>query len=128
MIRMFDYKCLKCNEWTEALIETDTIPEAIYCDCGGVAQRRWRKAPGMVGDGAYYRHCKANGLEVLGKNEWKHSEKSSPSTVEDDRLKESQIEEACEKAYQQVIIGGQSRPKSQTIEIGNDDLDATEVS
>ena len=136
MIRMFDYKCLKCNEWTEAIVERDPIPESIYCDCGGIAQRRWRKAPGLYTNGEYYseqlrtnfssknefyKHCKQNGLEVMGAGEWDRSKPSSPSTG-GDAMKEAQIEEACEKAYQQVIIGGQTPPKQEVISVGDDDL------
>lgn len=138
MRRLFDYKCLKCGQWTEAEVETEIVPEAIYCDCGGTAQRRWRKAPGMVADPPYYseqlktqfsstrefeKFCKAKNLEVVSPREFKNDFKFEGSTKEADEKKDAQLTEACEKAYQQVIIGGQSRPKMPEVEIGSDDLE-----
>ena len=138
-MRMFDYRCLKCSGWTEALIDTEKIPERIYCECGGVAERRWTKAPGVVGDGEYFseqlgktfssrkqffNYCKSKGYEVLGSGEWKHTEKDGASTYEEEKKRDTEIENALQESWERVIIGRQSVEPQPVIDMSEDGANA----
>lgn len=131
-MRAFDYKCLKCGQWTEAYIETERVPEAIYCECGGVAQRRWRKGPGIVGDGGFHsaqlgktfssrsefnKYCKDNNLEVLGTREWHHTQRESGREDIEEKERDEKITQALEESWQRVIVGKQSVPQMDPIEV-----------
>lgn len=132
LMRAFDYKCMKCETWTEAYIETERVPERIYCACGGIAQRRWRKAPGLSGTAqgafrsdqlnmnfssraAFKRYLKKRNLEVLAPGE-ELKEKSEEQT---EKELDRKLTSALEESWQRVIIGKQSVPQMEPIEVSD---------
>lgn len=136
MLRFFDYRCLKCRRWTEAMTDAPTPPELISCECGGMAERRWRKAPGVVGDGEYYsdqlrmqfsskkafeKHCKSKGMYVLGKEEWHRTESMPSGEVESEKEKDTQLVASMQDAWERTIIHKEIVPAGEPIDISPSD-------
>lgn len=140
MLRFFDYRCLKCRKWTEAMTDAPEVPESIECACGGVAERRWKKAPGVVGDGEYYsdqlhksfsskrefqKHCKAQGLEVLGKDEWHRTQYCMPSGEDQsEKERETELVASMKDAWERTIVRNEHVSAGEPIDISPSDVAA----
>ena len=137
MLRNFDYRCPKCRRWTEAMTDADVIPEMIECACGGMAERRWRRAPGMVGDGEYYsdqlrmnfsskrafeKHCKSKGMYVLGKDEWHRTESMPSGEVESEKERDEQLVASMKDAWERTIVHKEIVPAGEPIDVTPSDV------
>ena len=137
-LRMFDYRCLKCRKWTEWMIDCDPIPETMECACGGVSERRWRRAPGVVGNGEYYsdqlqmqfsskkafeRHCKERGMHVLGKEEWNRTQYCMPTgEAESEKERDEQLIASMKDSWERTIIGNEKVSAGEPIDITPSDV------
>lgn len=138
MLRFFDYRCLKCRRWTEAMTDAPQPPETIECPkCGGYAERRWRKAPGVVGDGEYYsdqlrmkfdskkafeKHCKDRGMYVMGKDEWHRTEFCMPSGEEEsEKQRDEQLVASMKDAWERTIVHKEIVSAGEPIDISPSD-------
>ena len=118
MLSLHDFKCLKDGMVFELFVE-GAPPRTVECPCGGVAERVWLKAPGVVGDIAPYYDVqlgrqvnsrqerdailKSKGLIAMAPEEFKRTENNHHAPG--DNWDSTAFGEAAEKAWSDTING-----------------------
>ena len=136
MLRAYDYRCIKCQAWSEIFLdETEPVEMALECPrCGSQMRQRWRTAPGVIGGGgefyseqlqmrfssrsAFKDYLKRNDLELAGPEELHRTESTFVPDRTEEKKDDARLLEVMEESWQKCVVGRQVEPPLATI---NDD-------
>ena len=135
MLRAFDYRCMKCQTWTELFyVDKETVEHFLECQrCGGEMHQRWRRAPGVVGVGGdfysdqlkmrfssrseFKQYLKKNDLELAGPEELHRTESTYIPDTSKEKQDDAKLLEVMEESWQRHVVGRQVAEPLATIDL-----------